>query len=124
MEIMTVKENCDDDDASTKMSTTENVTPKEDKHFDFMERIKQFHGHKNQRQYNFKIVLKAMQDSPDVCLVQRFQLFLKKMVAVDPHFMILPWKENSDKKPITKPDQIPKTMGGLKQFFHRASPRP
>ncbi len=51
-------------------------------------------------------------------------VFFKKMIMADPRFMILPWKENSEEKPIIKNYQILKILYGLKNFFHRTSPRP
>ncbi len=89
MEITTAKENGDDDDTSTKMAMMENIIPKQDKHLRFMERIKWFHGRKYSRRYDFKIILEACK----IVLMffpQHFQLFLRKMVLVDPCFMILP----------------------------------
>ncbi len=100
METTTAKEGGDDNDTSAKMATMESVCSKQDKCLNFTEKIKHFHGHKYSRWYNLKIVLKEMQDNPDVFLAQCFQIFLKKMVVVDPCFMILPWKENLDKNPL------------------------
>ncbi len=40
------------------------------------------------------------------------------MIAVDPKFMILPWKEGSDEKPIIKGNQFPKMLNDLKEFFN------
>ncbi len=68
-----------------------------------MDWIKLYYQRKHSCRYDFKIVLKRIQDSPDIALVQWFKLFLKKMVAADPHFMIQPWKENSEENQLQCP---------------------
>ncbi len=90
------------------VAITNNVT--------FMDWIKLYHGRKYSHRYNFKIVLEATQDSSNIALLQRFNFFLEKMMVEDPRFMILPWKENSEEKPIMKPNQIPNMVGGLNLF--------
>ncbi len=50
---------------------------------DFVERIAKLHGRKYSRWYNFKNIIEATQESPEVYLAQRFQVFFKKMIAMD-----------------------------------------
>ncbi len=77
------KEGLENDDDSTKTAITDIVSPKHDIHMDFLERITKFHGKKYSRQYDFKIILEATQESPEVYLAQCFYVFFKKMIAVD-----------------------------------------
>ncbi len=68
----------DNDDDSTKLATTENVSLKHNKCINFVKRTKLFYSRKLSRHYNFKIVLEALQESVDVFLVQCFKNFFKK----------------------------------------------
>ncbi len=81
----TGKDDPETDENSTKMATRENFSPKKDKHIDFVEWVTRFHSRKYSRRYNFKIILEATQESPEVYLAQCFQLFFTKMKAVDPN---------------------------------------
>ena len=57
---------------------------------------------------------------PDKKLVLTIGKWYTKMKELDKKFAILPWKaEDSDKAPITKLEDIPTTMGKLRNYFSR-----
>ncbi len=83
----------ENDDNLTKTAITEKVSPENNKCINVAEQA---------RQYNFKIVLEALQESSNVFLAQSFTLFFKKMIVMDPHLMIISWKETPRQSPLQR----------------------
>ncbi len=64
------KEGPDNNDNSTKIALTGNVSPKKDRRTNLVEKATKFHGRKYLRRYNFKIKLEETQEIPGVYLAQ------------------------------------------------------
>ncbi len=57
-------------------------------------------------------------------LHKQLKLFLRKMIAANPSFILKPYHGQSDQKTTTKANQIQATLKGMHTYFHRENPRP
>ncbi len=107
-------------------ATTKNVSPRNDRHMDFVERMKWDLLKKTFKKIWFQYCARGITGKPRHLLGSTAPVFFKKMIVEIQNVWLMffffwkTWKE----KTVTKSNQIPRKLYGLKKFFHHASPKP